>query len=175
MAITSHERVIGGTTFRVVVFGAKQGRSVLLRLLKMVGPSLGSFVGGLGRGAGKDADAAVALGIGEAMHELAARLAQSEVEGILDELAKHTVVVLPGDKEPRLSDVFDDLFAGRYQDMVAWAAFALEVNYAGFFGGSGPGGLLSRLMTLIPQASPSPSTSTGTSGESSAAKGSASV
>ncbi len=170
MAIETREKLIGQHRYKVTQLGAKQGRGLLVRLTKLAGPGIGAFVGGLGARKSADTDSAIAMGISQALYDLATRITEDEVGAILDDLAKNTVIVL-GDREPRLSDIFDGHFAGRYDEMIKWAAFCLEVNYHSFFAGSGgSSGLWSRLQMLL-SASPSPSTSTGTSTASPAARG----
>lgn len=164
MAIESHDKVIGATRYRVTQLGAKKGREMLVRLVKLAGPGLAAGLAGLSKADGKDTEAPMARALSDALYDLATRLTVEEFNGITDELAKHTTIVL-GDLEPRLSDKFDDHFSGKYDEMLRWAAFALEVNFKSFFVGSGGGGglmtRLSALMTAPP--SPSPTTSTGTS------------
>jgi len=170
MAIEAREERIGEYTYRVTQFGAKQGRGLLVRLLKLAGPSLGAALSSLAQGQHKEVEAALAAGLSQGLYELAERLTESEVGSMLDDFAKQTVIVL-GDREPRLSDVFDAHFAGRYDEMLLWAKFCLEVNYASFFGGSnGERGLAGRILTVL-SASPSPSASTGTSTASPPARG----
>jgi len=82
----------------------------------------------------------------------------------MDELAKATVVVLDAEREPQLDRIFDDHFAGRYDQMLQWFAFALEVNFRSYFlDWLSDRGLLDRVMRLIASASQSPTASTGTS------------
>jgi hypothetical protein len=160
MAIETRERRIGDHTYRVTQFGAKQGRAMLVRLVKLGGPGVGSFVGGVGRG---DAmESALALGVGDALHDLAGRLNEAEIASMMDEFAKFTVLVQSADVELRLSDILDDHFAGAYDEMLQWVRFALEVNFASFFVGTKGGGAFQRLWKMA-QAWSSQRTSTGTS------------
>jgi hypothetical protein len=73
-----------------------------------------------------------------------------------------------GDAGAPLSRNIDDHFAGRYDAMLEWFMFALEVNFSGFFGG-----LWKRMKTRYPNLqnlaevlSNLPSMSTGGSGDS---------
>jgi hypothetical protein len=171
MAIESREKQIGDYTYRVTQFGAKQGRGLLVRMIKMAGPALGGALSALARGNKGEFEAAIASGLSQGIYELAERLTEAEFASVTDEMAKLTVVVLDGDKEPRLSGIFDDHFAGRYDEMLQWVAFVWEVNYGSFFGGSTDRvGMVRRLWSTL-SASPSPSTSTGTSTASRPAQG----
>lgn len=49
--------------------------------------------------------------------------------------ADHTMLRKEDGKEPELSDVFEDHFAGNYLDMMEWFAFCVEHNYANFWAG----------------------------------------
>jgi len=165
MAIETREKRIGAHNYRVTLLGAKQGRAMLVRLVRMGGPGLGSFVGGIGRNA-SSVDSALALGAGDAIHDLTTRLREDEIGGLMDEFALQTVLVQSAQIELRLSDVFDDHFAGRYDEMLAWVRFCLEVNFASFFGvSSGSAGALAKLWKMLSALQSQP-TSTGTSGAS---------
>jgi hypothetical protein len=161
VAIEYREKRIGPHLYRVTMLGAKAGRAMLVRLVKLGGPGVGSFAIGVGRNA-TSVDSALALGVGEALHDMASRLNESEVGAMMDEFALQTVVVQSADIELRLSDIFDDHFAGRYDLMLQWARFCMEVNFASFFGGSGSGGPLAKLWKAL-SALQSPPASTGTS------------
>lgn len=157
------ETVIGEHTYRVTLLGAKAGTAMSVTLLKLLGPTVSSFVEGVVGGKHGGADS-LAIGAADAVREITQRLTATELAQVMAELAKHTVVVLDAEREPQLSAVFDDHFAGRYDHLLAWLKFALEVNFRSFFVGSvGAGKLIERLMNLIASASPSPPASTGTS------------
>jgi hypothetical protein len=166
----TRERRIGGVTYRVTLLGAKQGTAMLVRLTRLLGPGAGSFILGVSRTQGEGEDvlaSALALGVGEALHELARRLREDEVGALLADLATQTVVVKSAELELQLSDIYDEHFAGKYHELMQWARFSLEVNFTGFFGGKG-GTVLSKLWKLL-SALPSPLTSTGPSTASPAA------
>jgi hypothetical protein len=136
---------------------------MLVRFVRLLGPGAGSFVGGLGRAPAGGLDSALAMGIADGLHDLCARLSEEDLDAMCTELATHTVVVKSRDVELRLSDVFDDHFAGRYDEMLSWFRFAAEVNFASFFAGSsGAGTPLSKLVAMLSAWRP-PTESTGTS------------
>lgn len=56
-----------------------------------------------------------------------------ELFALVDQFAKYSDVRLPDGKQPTLSDVLDDHFAGEYDELFGWLIFAIEVNYLGFF------------------------------------------
>ena len=162
MARDTVERQLGEHVYKVTLLGAKAGRAMSVRLLKLLGPALSSFLEGLA--VGKDGEQALALGAAEAMRALVKQLTAEDCASIMDELAKATVVVLDAEREPQLDRIFDDHFAGRYDQMLQWFAFALEVNFRSYFlDWLSDRGLLDRVMRLIASASQSPTASTGTS------------
>jgi hypothetical protein len=157
------EKVIGEHTYKVTLLGAKAGRAMSIRIVKLMGPTLSSFVEGVAGGKG-GGEQSLALGASEAVREVALRLTEADCASIMDELAKFTTVALDPAHEPRLFDIFDDHFAGHYDCMLAWVAFALEANFKSFFvGAAGARSLVQKVMTLLSSASPSPPAPTGTS------------
>lgn len=161
--IEAKEKRIGPTTYRVTQLPAKRGRAMLVRFIKLAGPGAGAFVGGLGRNQGGSFDGSLALGIAEGVHDFALRLNDEDLDAICDEFARYTVVVKSREVELKLSDIFDDHFAGAYDQMMSWLRFCAEVNFTSFFvGSSGTGTPLSKLIKLLSAWQP-PSTSTGTS------------
>lgn len=163
MAIEAKEKRIGGVTYRVTQLPAKRGRSMLVRFVRLVGPGAGSFVGGLGRSKDQTFDGGLALGIADGLHDLCLRLNDDDLSAICDEFATYTIVVKSRDVELRLSDVYDDHFAGRYDEMFAWLRYCCEVNFASFFAvSSSASGLLGRLTKLLSVLQPL-QTSIGTS------------
>jgi hypothetical protein len=167
MAIEAKERRIGASTYRITQLPAKRGRAMLVRFVRLFGPGAGAFVGGLGRGR-SGFDGAVGLGIADAVHDLCTRISEDELSAICDQFAEYTVVVVSRDVERRLGDIFDDHFAGKYDEMLVWLRACCEVNFSSFFGGSSLGNALPRLMELLSKYQPPPA-STGTSTESRAA------
>ena len=166
MGIEQRDKRIGGVHYRVTMLPAKVGRAMLVRLIRMAGPGVGSFVGGVGRAADSTVDSAIAVGVSEALHDVTSRLREDELAAIMDELARYTTVVVSVELEPNLLDIFDDHFAGRYDQMLAWSRFALEVNFQSFFAGASGSAPLARfwkiLQTLQALQSPQPSTGTST-------------
>lgn len=115
-------REIGEHTFEVTPLGFTAGRKLFVRLSRAFGPAIGHL------STGRPQDLAAAL--------------SSALEGLSDEDLNHvseifgeTTRVVQGAKMPYLSkDLRETLFAGRILLFFQWIAFALEVNYADFFG-----------------------------------------
>jgi hypothetical protein len=167
MAIESKERRIGAANYRITQLPAKRGRAILVRFVRLIGPGAGAFVGGLGRGK-TGLDAALGAGVADAMLDFCTRLNEEDLAVLCDEFATYTVVIQSRDIEQQLSKIFDDHFAGKYEEMLLWLKACCEVNFSGFFGGSSLGDALPRLMRALSQFQ-SPTASTGTSTASPAA------
>jgi len=168
----TREISIDGTVYQVTQLGTRLGRKHLVTLLKFIGPGIGTFIGSLGRAPGSgDAalEAGLAAGAGEALHELSGRLNEAQLVEVMDDFAKYTVVVVSPELSPRLLDIFEDHFAGRYDLLARWFMFCLQINYQSFFVGadSRKGALIQMWKAL--SAFRSPAASTGTSTESPAA------
>jgi hypothetical protein len=171
VSIETRERTIGEHTYRVTQLGTKRGSAMLVKLVKLLGPGCGSFIGGLGRapsGNSGEWESALALGLGDALHDLATRLDEAQFAAVCDEFAKQTAVVLSAELEPRLSDIFDDHFAGKYDVMLRWLRFCMEINFSSFFGAGSTTSSTNALMNLLKGLSASRfrPVSTGTSTES---------
>lgn len=152
MAIETRERHIDGLRYTVTHMPTRKGLALLVRLTKILGPGLGAFLGGAGRAARlpgeSGTEVALALGTSDAVHDLCERLDAGELQFAIDELARCTTVQVERD-EPVLADIFDDHFAGRYDVLLRWLRFALEVNYARTFTDGTGSGVWSRLMTVL--------------------------
>lgn len=151
MPIETVKTTIESDSYQITKLGAIQGRGVLLRLVKALGPSF--------------AEAAKGAELPTLIASAIEGIKESDFEFICDLLAQHTRIVR-GEKAPLLSDQFDAHFSGRYGAMIAWLIEALRVNFENFF---------EEVQTLLPKkqaaperggsASKSPMESTGQSGE----------
>lgn len=132
------ERKIGENTYAVTQFGAKQGRKVLFRLTKMLGPAMAGLVKGGFSGEG----------VASALQTFSESAQEADFDYLCDAFAEVTVVRQPvvstagNEIKVALAKVFDTHFRGHYGNMLLWLAFAVEVNFASFFGeitsGDGP-------------------------------------
>lgn len=118
------ERKIGDSTYKVSQLGAIKGRSVMLRLTKCLGPAL----------VGLASRETLKASIPDLLANM--DIEEEDLTYFCDSFAEKTFVVTPDGKMPRLDNVFDLHFAGRYMEMIQWLGFCLEVNYAGFFRGA---------------------------------------
>jgi hypothetical protein len=165
---------IDGFVYEVHQLPATKGEEIGAELMAMMLPMIGALAG--------EGNSSVevksvgdldlrALGLKAAAEVIAASLAGKQLRVIRALMAEHTEIFGEGfgDAGAPMSRNFDDHFAGRYDAMIEWFLFALEVNFGGFFGG-----LWRRTAAKYPilQALPAvlsdpPNTSTGESGESS--------
>ena len=127
---------ISGTTYHLQQLGAKQGRAVLSRLIK-----LGSVF------AADDEAAAV--------KQFADSLTEENLAYFCDAFATNTAITPAGaDASTRLmlADQFDNHFAGEYGSMVKWLWASIKLNYASFLGELQSGeGMPALLQNLTPK------------------------
>jgi hypothetical protein len=109
--LETRSKSIDGFEYRVTQLGAKQGRVVFTRLAKVLGQAMA------------DKDNPIAA--------LASSLDPGDVDYLCDTFAPVTTVNIQG-KEPRLSDIFDMHFAGKYGPLLKWLGFCMEVNFGSF-------------------------------------------
>lgn len=155
MALEKESLTLGDFRYEVTQFGAKEGRRVLFRLTKMLGPA----AAGLVKGSKKDDPWAR---LGTALTSVLESAKEEDFEYLCDALSRVTKVYKRLESSTGqeialdLEKVFDSHFRGRFQDMLAWLAFAIKVNFADFFGGKDLGsGLLGALgLTNVQSESP---------------------
>ncbi len=130
MGIKNETRTIGEHEYTVYQLGAKEGREILRRLVKVLGASFDVVAREWGTGGFTSNLPAMARGAVAVVENLEG----PDLVAFCDAFGKSSTVRL-GEKNPKVADVFDLHFAGNYDEMVLWLVFALEVNYAGFFRG----------------------------------------
>jgi hypothetical protein len=140
MALKTEEREIGGLKYRVTQLGAKAGRAALLRIMKTVGPAAAMLQGD---------DLAGALG------KFFENLSEVDLDYFCALFGEKSFVFQADGKMPRVDQVFDEHFAGRYLDMIEWLIFAGEVNFADFF--RGVGGKIGGVLSVGKPPAPTPS------------------
>ena len=112
-------KTIDGTQYTLTLLGARQGLGVLTRLKTL-------FAGALKGGGTTEEKIAGALDA----------LTETDVTFLCDTFAKLCTVRI-GEKEPRLSDLFDEHFSGSYEALIHWLLFCLEANFSSFLGLAG--------------------------------------
>lgn len=146
MGAKEKTETIDGHTFRVLQLGFSDGQRGLLRLGKVIGPSLGKIGKALGGnvtkekllamlepdGAGVDAEA-----LGDAFGLFLASISEEDLEWFNDAFGQHTFVRQNGrgDPVPLNANVREVLFAGEFATHRKWFTLCLRHNFASFFGG----------------------------------------
>lgn len=143
--LKTEERTIGGSAYKVTQLGASAGMQLMVRLTKVLGPVLGELTRGMGEG---ETDLMSVRGdaLAGALQQLGEKLNYEDLDYVCETLGAFTEVSNGDGKWLRLKrDIREVHFAGNYGDLFRWLGFALEVNYASFFGGSDVGAVLARV------------------------------
>lgn len=138
-----HKTRINGHAYEVTALPATRGWKLLLRVVKIVGPSLGIVIDGVGLSAdeGEPENLLERLSkkkvkdkfFEQAIASLAQRLDEDGVEYIIEELSSVTRLRLNADKMgPKLNEVFEAHFQGKPVDMIKWLGFALKAQLGDF-------------------------------------------
>lgn len=119
-------KTIDGVQYKLHQLGARDGRHMLVRLTKVLGPSLGRL-------AEIDKDR-LSEAIAGALYELSAHVTEADLDWICEVFGKRTEVELEGGKLMVLDLEAQELhFAGAFGSMIKWLGACLEVNFADFF------------------------------------------
>ena len=141
-----HEKAtINSTGYKVTKLPYKASKRVLLRLYKALGPALGqgladALAGPSGLRSVLGAEIGPALGA--AVRTLAETLAEEDFDFIVEALAEYTEISKSTDKWVPLKNEMEFHFSGNMPELFQWLAFALRVNFGGFFDGQGLAALL---------------------------------
>ena len=135
---------INGTNYTIQMLGAKVGKSLLARMLRMFGPAI-------------EAE--------DTMTRLCAALTDTDLDFLCDTFAATTMVELGPDRLVPLKGVFEDHFAGKYGDMVKWLWASVETNYGTFLAdvGLSPDKLQAAMAQAMMGATQAPITPSGAS------------
>ena len=166
--MTGHKQTIEGHEYTVYMLSPLVSHELLTDVAKMVGPSLGPAIDvvmgavqnqSLANLMEQEIDPAL---FSRALSSLFDRLDKKTMRTLIDAMAGVTHI----DGKP-VADVFDFHFKGQLGAMYQWLAFAMRVQWGNCFGALAS--LLQRQgaeADVVPMASRSPSTSTGSSGGS---------
>jgi hypothetical protein len=120
-------KAIGGHTYEVTQLNALQGRRVFTRFAKIAMPAVAALKGG---------SDSVEEAFTNGLAVFADRITEDDLDFFCDAFAPSTSVKDENTgKAPKLSDVFAVHFAGKYDEMLKWLYFCLEVNFSSFFEG----------------------------------------
>lgn len=129
MGLDKHEKQIGENLYEVTLLDARTGYRLGLKITKA-----------LARGARKGGELDDVKGgetlrvamLGKVIQGLAnaiESLPEEDLTHVIETFAKTTSIRMGENSAPPLSKVFDLHFAGKYDEMLQWIEFCLEVNY----------------------------------------------
>jgi hypothetical protein len=156
---------IGSFNYRVKQLPDPMGTRLLMRLIRVLTPSLGAGLKGLPEGGeGISVAELTTKALGDAIIALGDSLSEDDFLFICDTLSTDAEFSDGNTWFPMTSD--KSHWSGRYLQKFQWLVFALEVNYADFLGGTES---LARVVAMVQNAqkSKSQATSTGEPNESS--------
>ena len=125
MARKTETKVIGGLEYKATALGAREGAEGLRRIAAKIAAALGTL-------RSKDSDVLPVIA------GVAASLSSEDLVWFCSAFGRVTSVeVVPGsNKRPLVDAVFDEIFSGDYESMLAFLQMNLELNYGGFFAGA---------------------------------------
>lgn len=146
MALKSETKTINGHTYDVTQLPYSQGKSLLMRLFKCLGPAMAKALGVApelkDRKLSEMKLSEVAPVLGVTCEQLAQDLSEEDFDFAVALLGQYSYVIGDtGARQQLTSDFLEFHFAGNYGELFQWLAFALRVNYLGFLRGRALDGL----------------------------------
>lgn len=124
--LRSETKEIEGSVYHVRVLGATEGRKMLVRLMRVLGPALGEFLVNRKGETLSDSDVLPAIAI------LGQRLTEEDLEYVVAKFAEATEIEKEG-RRVILSKIQELHFAGNYVAMFKWIWFCLQTNFSAAF------------------------------------------
>ena len=123
--------------FKIRVLGSRDGRALLLKIIKLVGPAMAEFLNKQNDDkSSKDLlDQDFGNTVGPAIEKLCMSLNENDYEKMIDTLAGKTQMQINEGEWVQLNKVRDMAFAGNYDLEMKWLLAALKENYGSFLGG----------------------------------------
>jgi hypothetical protein len=125
----SEDRVVAGVTYRISQVPVDDGLEVGVCIARAIGPALLAVMQG-------DSLATIDKG---ALGEAIAKLSAQDLKFLCKTFAAKTFILEVPNKMPRLDNVWDTHFAGRYKALLGWLAACIQINYPDFLGFSASG------------------------------------
>jgi len=152
---------IDGHEYKLHQLGALEGRRIWLKLIRVLAAPIRDLAS-----AGKLNESSIATALAAVVENLDEFTAE-EMYVALGRSCEVKVMGNEGERWPKLeASVFDEHFAGRYLAMSQWLGESVVFNFASFFDASSLGKMSALVRKVQGDKSPSPASSTGTSGES---------
>jgi hypothetical protein len=166
MGLKQETRSIGKYKYRVTQLPALKARALFVRLTKALGPVLGTALEGIGPVTLRGMLGLNGATLGLLINEASTRLTEEDLTYFCDVLGESSELLGESGRGERLTESVQNIhFGGQLLQMFKWMGFALEVNFSDFL--DGLKSLKAEKSTgRESSASPSPTDSTGTSGES---------
>lgn len=125
------EVTIGDKRYQLTALPAERGRKTMVRIFKVVGPSVAALFRGRGQVDVKEVSAVSGDAIANAIEELTSKLGEDDLEYLVSTFAKSTEVQgengwVPLDKSPY------GMFARDYGSMLQWLLACIDWNYSSF-------------------------------------------
>lgn len=135
--LDTRTKKIGEYEYQVRQLTAPIGRKLLVRLFKVLGPSISAGLSSLPDDEGKELSLGdlKANALGDAVAILAETITEGELEHVVETLSEATQYSGEPDRWLPLKRDAEFHWAGRFLQMFQWIAFCLEVNYSDFLGG----------------------------------------
>jgi hypothetical protein len=132
MALESTELSIGSTRYQLTALPAAVGRKTLVRLLKIVGPSVAALFRGRGQVEAKEAATVSGDAIANAIQELSERMTEDDLEYLVGTFTRSTEVMAENGFIPLEKAGTFGLFARDYGSMLQWILASIDWNYSSF-------------------------------------------
>lgn len=134
--IEDQTKVIDGLSVRVSQHPARKAARLLAKVGRTIGPAIGAL-----RGMSADDLKKDVADLTPILSALFARLEDDVVDGLITDLLSCTSVTDVDGNVHQLATAskIDHVFTGRLRSLISACAFALEVNFKGFFVESGRG------------------------------------
>jgi hypothetical protein len=152
--LESETATINGRKYEVTKLPYSAGKALLVRLFKVAGPTLVRVVAGVPSVQDKELGdlqvSEIFPTMTAAVDQLASDLSEEDLDALVSTFGEYSWIV-DGSHRHQLTAEYRELhFAGNYLELFQWLAFALRVNYAGFFKGPGLASMLARAQTPTP-------------------------
>lgn len=137
MGRRSEEVTVGEREFKLTMLPATRGQELFARLSgHIVPPAVKAFAGSGFKSLGDLLNGNISglgAGVSDGVGLLLVNLNPAEQRAILKELFFEALTKADDGKYVKLADVYEDIFAGRIEDIYALALEALKLNYSGFY------------------------------------------
>jgi hypothetical protein len=132
MGMNTTEVVVGGRKFHISQLPARRAQTLFNRLCRIGLPSLAKAVASSGATSISGMLKSGIAGVADGLRELVDKLDPVEQDAILADLF-HGARIQYNDKFMDLAPVYDEVFAGRIDEIYLLAFEALKLNYSSFW------------------------------------------